>query len=243
MKTLLFISILFINLLFAKDIEFVSGENRVNLIELYSSQGCSSCPIADIWLSKLKNHPKLFKEFIPITFHVTYWDYIGWRDIFADKSNDNRQKNYAINIWKNNSIYTPQFVVNAKEYRKWFDNQAFPKLEKEYGGDLKIIINKNNIHATYFNKNIKNKNLYLNVAILGFDYDIKVNEGENKNKILHHDFVVLKHILKFTEIKNNRLTLDTKLDFINYNNKIAIVIWLNDEDSNILQSTGGYLKN
>ncbi len=244
MKVLLFISILFINVLFAKNLEFTSGDNKISLVELYTSQGCSSCPLADRWLSKLKNDPRLFKEFIPIAFHVTYWNYIGWRDVFASKQNDNRQKNYAVNVWKNNSLYTPQFVVNAKEYRKWFDNKAFPTLKKQYAGNLKINIKNNKIEINYFNKNIKNEKIVLNIAVLGFGYDVNINEGENKNKTLHHDFVLLKHITKLEEIKNNRLNLNTELSSINYkNNKTAIVVWLSQYNSNILQSVGGYIQN
>lgn len=89
MKKIFLILTLLINTLLAQDITFKSGENKVNLIELYSSQGCSSCPPADAWLSSLKDEKGVFKEFIPLAFHVTYWDFIGWKDIFATKLNDN----------------------------------------------------------------------------------------------------------------------------------------------------------
>src|SRR5205809_201633 len=59
---------------------FESGPARVHVIELFTSQGCSSCPPAEAWLSKLKNEPRLWKDFMPIAFHVDYWDRLGWRD-------------------------------------------------------------------------------------------------------------------------------------------------------------------
>ena len=98
---------------------FSSSEYKTPLIELYTSQGCSSCPPADKWLSSLKDEPKLFKEFIPMAFHVSYWDFLGWKDKFANIKNDIRQRQYS-KIWNKNSLYTPQFIVNAKEYKRWF---------------------------------------------------------------------------------------------------------------------------
>lgn len=244
MRKAVLISFLFFTCLFAQSYTFESKDNRVSIIELYTSQGCSSCPPADEWLSNLTKHPKLFSEFIPMSFHITYWDFIGWKDVFAKKLNDSRQRYYATNVWNNKSVYTPQFVIDAKEYRRWFTNQSFPSLKKKYGGDLKINLEDNLLKTSYFNKEIENRKIYLNVAILGFDYVIDVNAGENKYKTLKHDFVVLEHIQKFAQIKNNKLELETTIFNMKENDKKqALVVWLSDYNSNILQSTGGYIKN
>ena len=61
----------------------ISPEHQVNLVEVYSSQGCSSCPPAERWLGQFTNSPDLFTSFIPINFHVDYWDYLGWKDPYA----------------------------------------------------------------------------------------------------------------------------------------------------------------
>ncbi len=242
MKKLLIITALISNILFAQDYTFESKDHRVNIIELYTSQGCSSCPPADKWLSDLKEHPKVFKDFIPMAFHITYWDFIGWKDIFANKSHDNRQRYYSNKVWKKNSVYTPQFITNAKEYKKWFSNRNFPNFEKKYGGKLKVNLDDNKLQISYFNKDIKNQKIYLNIGILGFDYDIDIKRGENKYKTLKHDFVILNHIQKFAEIKNNKFDLNTiLLDLKKDNKKKALVVWLSKYDSDILQSTGGYI--
>ena len=243
MKKILILSFLLtLNFLFAKEQIFQSNENRTNIIELYTSQGCSSCPPADKWLSNLKNHPKLFVDFIPMAFHITYWDYIGWKDIFAKKLHDNRQRYYSNKVWKKNLVYTPQFVINAKEYRKWFSNKSFPKFENSYGGKLIANLNKNNLHISYFNKNIENEKVYLNIALLGFDYQIDIRRGENKYKLLKHDFVVLEHIQMFANIKNNRLNYITKIPNIKEKNKEhAIAIWISQYNSNILQATAAHI--
>lgn len=64
---------------------FNSGSKQVGLLELYTSQGCSSCPPADRWLSSLKNQQEFWTEVVPLTFHVDYWDYIGWQDRYAQR--------------------------------------------------------------------------------------------------------------------------------------------------------------
>ena len=84
----IFICILcgFASLLSAQDIEFNSGDKKVALVELYTSQGCSSCPPADEWLGKLKNKPGLWSEFVPVSLHVDYWDFLGWKTVSLKKS-------------------------------------------------------------------------------------------------------------------------------------------------------------
>jgi hypothetical protein len=64
---------------------FESAPNKVHLLELFTSEGCSSCPPAEEWLTKLKQNPGLWRDFVPVAFHVDYWDHLGWRDRFAAK--------------------------------------------------------------------------------------------------------------------------------------------------------------
>lgn len=244
MKVILIVFILLVNTIFASETIFNSGEKKVSIIELYTSQGCSSCPIADEWISELKTHHKLFKDFIPLSFHVTYWDYIGWQDIFANKLNDNRQRNYANKVWKKNSVYTPQFVIDTKEYRQWFFNKNFPELEKKYAGNLNISFDKNKLlEVKYNNKKIKNKQVLINIVLLGFDYKINIKSGENKAKTLKHDFVVLEHIQKNSKIINNSLNFKDKIYKFNKkkNRKYALAVWISDNKYNQLQAVGGYL--
>ena len=78
-----------------KQHSFSSSVERVALVELYTSEGCSSCPPADRWLSQLNSSDKLWDNFVPVAFHVDYWDYIGWKDRFASKAYSQRQRRYA----------------------------------------------------------------------------------------------------------------------------------------------------
>src|SRR5437899_7536374 len=95
-----------------------SSENQVAFLALFTSEGCSSCPPAEVWLSGLKTTPGLWKQFVPVAFHVDYWDYLGWRDPWASKAFSDRQRAY-VQTWRGDSIYTPGFVLNGQEWRGW----------------------------------------------------------------------------------------------------------------------------
>lgn len=81
------------------------------VVELYTSQGCSSCPPADEILHGLTERA----DVIPLALHVDYWDYIGWADIFADPAHTERQQNYA-RVAGARSVYTPQMVIAGQDH-------------------------------------------------------------------------------------------------------------------------------
>jgi hypothetical protein len=83
------------------------------VIELFTSQGCSSCPPADRLLSRLKRDPRLAGTVIPLAFHVDYWNHLGWSDPFSSERWSQRQLGYA-HVFGTNRIYTPQLVVNGR---------------------------------------------------------------------------------------------------------------------------------
>ena len=87
-----------------------AGE-RVVVIELYTSQGCSSCPPADALMHELADRDDL----IPLALHVDYWDYIGWKDIFANPAHADRQRAYA-HAAGQRTIYTPQMIVGGRDH-------------------------------------------------------------------------------------------------------------------------------
>src|SRR5258708_5201471 len=96
----------------AEPLTFQSALEQTALLELYTSEGCSSCPPAETWLSRMKESPGLWKDFVPVAFHVDYWDYLGWRDLWATRGFSDRQRAYA-GHWQSKSIYTPCFVLNG----------------------------------------------------------------------------------------------------------------------------------
>jgi hypothetical protein len=90
----------------------IAGELRQGpkaVLELFTSQGCSSCPMADALLEELGERPDL----VTLAYHVDYWDYTGWEDTFGAKENSKRQRDYA-SAWGSSRIFTPQLVVNGE---------------------------------------------------------------------------------------------------------------------------------
>ncbi|MEO3413900.1 DUF1223 domain-containing protein [Roseovarius sp. CAU 1744] len=87
-----------------------SGDNPV-VVELFTSQGCSSCPPADAFLHELAKRD----DVVALALHVDYWDYIGWKDIFASAENTKRQRAYA-RAGGRKMIYTPQMIINGREH-------------------------------------------------------------------------------------------------------------------------------
>ena len=86
----------------------VQAQDRPVVVELFTSQGCSSCPPADELLRKLGGHA----DVIPLALHIDYWDYIGWKDSFAQPGFTSRQKRYA-HVAGRSMVYTPQMIVNG----------------------------------------------------------------------------------------------------------------------------------
>src|SRR5882672_4017645 len=106
--------------------KFESPREQTALLELYTSEGCSSCPPAEAWLSGLKDSPRLWKDFAPVAFHVDYWNYLGWKDRWSDAAFAERQRAYA-QLWHSANIYTPEFILNGKEWQNWFSGRSGPK--------------------------------------------------------------------------------------------------------------------
>lgn len=175
------------DVLCADDLVFESGPKKVQLLELFTSEGCSSCPPAEAALGRLVNDPRLWREFVPIAFHVDYWDRLGWKDPFASAESTKRQRLYAAN-WNAESVYTPAFVLDGREWR----GAIVPVVEEKAPGVLKVAVGKDNSLLVSFEPasgDAQNFDCY--VARLGFGIEVAIHAGENHGRNLRHDFVVL----------------------------------------------------
>jgi hypothetical protein len=95
-----------------------SGPKTAALVELYTSEGCSSCPPADRQLSRLRQVLDPAAEVVPLALHVGYWDYIGWKDPYAQGAFGERQS-WLVRANQQKIVYTPQFFVGGAELRSW----------------------------------------------------------------------------------------------------------------------------
>jgi hypothetical protein len=233
--------------------QFNSGPEQNQVLELFTSEGCSSCPPADRWLSTLKNSPDLWHQVIPVAFHVDYWNNLGWKDPFSSKENSQRQRTYKRQRLVN-GVYTPGFVINGKEWRGWFNRLPLPGTSNNNVGVLTLKITKvgqkvlftaffesTDIHTTK-----PRPNLSLNVALLAMNQQTRVKLGENRGKTLHHNFVVTNlQVINHTEKDNNKVNNPTTwqgtLD-LSQCQDCAIATWVSEPGyQQPIQATGGYL--
>lgn len=215
-------------------LEFTSSEQRTTVVELYTSEGCSSCPPADRWISSLRDDPRLFKTLLPLVFHVDYWDRLGWQDPYASKAFSQRQ--YAL-VREDilSQAYTPGIVVDSQEWRQWFRGQRNLKNTGEAAAVLSVSLQDQQLVAEYG----VNDAYILNVAYLGLGLRNAVTAGENRGKQLAHDFVVLSHTQR-SGANRWQLQLDAIPD--KGQQQTALAVWLTPLDSlKIVQAAAGFI--
>lgn len=241
--TLLFV---FTHTLWAK--QYTSSIEKTNTIELFTSEGCSSCPPADEWVSTFVDNKALFKSIIPLVFHIDYWDYIGWKDTFATRNNTSRQRRFQLE-GISSSVYTPQFIVNNQEWKGWFTlfgRNKWPMSNEQVGIlQLNHTPKSKKLDVTFTPVKKDHKLFKLHVALLGIGIKSHVKRGENQGKSLIHDFIVLSHesySLKQANYPHTLWTVNMPQvpDFTQ--NRTALVVWVSEERSQkVIQITGGYL--
>jgi len=197
-----------------------------SLVELYTSEGCSSCPPADAWLSALRNRPGLWRDFVPAAFHVDYWDGLGWPDKFAVPAFTQRQRTYA-SLWKTSTIFTPAIIIQGENSGAVTQISAVKQSLKATWNTNEMVITSALTGAT------------VNVAWLAMDVVTDVKRGENAGSKLRHDFIVLKHQVlgPHEATKKWPLTQPTGTAAP----VKALVVWLEVRQRPVV-AAGGYLK-
>lgn len=204
------------------------------IVELFTSQGCSSCPAADANLEQIKKWAENNNlPVYPLSFHVDYWNYLGWNDRFSSALATERQYKYA-SIFKTGKVYTPQMVINGKqeligsrdtESRDFINEQL-----KSQDGVFEI-----NSHYSLQNDSLliyyklsKMGADYLNIAIVEEHTQTAVSRGENSNRILSSVNVVrlfhqTKNIKKsgLIKLKNSLFLPSKKFKIIVYQQRMV----------------------
>ncbi len=204
----------------------VSPTNRVALIELFTSEGCSSCPPADRWLGAIAQSELGNDKAIPLALHVDYWDYIGWKDPFADKRFTTRQQVHAVRN-RLRSIYTPQVVLDGLDYRNWASPRRFlSDVEKinSQTAPLQVIVTGSwepgvnntasvsvSVEPVSGQENRDSKQT-VHLALFENELSTDVERGENAGRTLKHEAVV-RRWLDPKVIRDNRGVLaDSNLE-------------------------------
>lgn len=194
-----------------------SGAGTAALLELYTSEGCSSCPPADKWVSGLNVKSD---KLVPIALHVGYWDYIGWKDEFAKPEFYRRQSEYA-SLHNKSGVFTPQTVLNGKNLSTGSTGKlsealaainATPAradisltLNQTASGQVEVSV-KGKVKAAESRENSAG---YL--ALYENRLSSQVKAGENSGEKLNHDFVVREWIGPLALDANGEIQADKKL--------------------------------
>lgn len=184
-------------------------QEGIAVIELFTSQGCSSCPAADRLLSELIDKAEVENKAVyGLSFHVDYWNRLGWKDPYSKKAYTQRQYAYARQM-RQQGVYTPQMVVNGQaEFVGSDRRKAQNEIAKAQNSG-----NAHSIEITEFS--VKNGKLsfsylsptviqgqWLNIALVERGIATKVTRGENNGRLLKHDNVVRNFLQKDMKTKD-----------------------------------------
>jgi len=194
MKQIVFIALIVLACGFTSEPAPVA--DGIAVVELFTSEGCSSCPLAD---ETLRDMTELMqrenKNVIALAFHVTYWNKLGWVDPYSDERFTERQKIYA-NKLSDAQSYTPQAVVNGAAEFVGSNMVAFRNAVTEavtepalYTIDLQYT-NSGEKNAVHYRVNKIPKNMVLNISVVEKHVERDILRGENKNRKLKHYNVV-----------------------------------------------------
>lgn len=169
------------------------------LVELYTSEGCSSCPPADRWLSSLKAAARSSNEVVPLALHVDYWDYIGWKDPYATPAFTARQRAIAA-LQHARFVYTPQVLLQGRDFRGWGSTafeQAVARINAQPArADVSLAIERPDEGAIQVEASAwvpdpqRRAAAALYLAVYQNRLHSRVEAGENEGRTLAHDFVV-----------------------------------------------------
>lgn len=196
-----------------------SAPHRVTLVELYTSEGCNSCPPADRWLSALPQRGVTTDNAVLLAFHVDYWNQLGWRDAFSQAAFSERQREQsrrrAVGF-----VVTPQLLLNGRDYRRGvlFDdieatvrgiNRSSPAAELSMRAINRGSSIESTIEVSLVDGVQQDSQVY--VALYENNLLSAIKAGENKGVTLKHDYVVRSLV---GPLMMRRAHLSHKQDFV-----------------------------
>lgn len=182
-----------------------------SVVELFTSQGCSSCPPADVLLEKYVKAPNV----VALSYSVDYWDYLGWRDTYGSRENSDRQRNYA-RTRGDGSVYTPQAIVNGLDHMngasQYKINTTIQQTKQKLNSKLiklNVTEEANNKVRIWSDSSASSKGVILWMVWVKDKADVAIRRGENRGRTIAYHNIVL-GVEKAAEFGKNgvELTVD-----------------------------------
>jgi len=234
------LSLLSIFLLFSFS-EKLSENKGVVVLELFTSQGCSSCPLADEVLDKIQETYKNDNVFA-LSYHVDYWNYIGWKDPFAKKTHTQKQRSYAVKF-RDSRVYTPELVVNGQEH---FVGSNETKMHQKVKTYLKSSVNEaismENIQRSgskvHFDYKFSGTSLArkLRVVLVIDERITQVKRGENRNRTLKNTNIVVNEFYLDVIAESGSLVINIP-DVVVEDDVLHLMMIVENETTDILGAT------
>jgi hypothetical protein len=210
------------------------------LVELFTSEGCSSCPPADRYIESLDSQPIAGLELVVLSEHVDYWDQLGWKDPYSSREISERQDAYRTKL-RLPEVYTPQLVIDgSREMPGSSKNEAEDALRQaaaqiKIGLQLKVATadrDQLSVRIDCPASNVAPRSLDVFVAFALNHAESQVVRGENKNRRLTHT-AVLRKMVKVGIIKNGEgFSLATEMNpGVPLKDGLRVVAFLQDPDS------------
>jgi hypothetical protein len=195
------------------------------VVELFTSQGCSSCPPADEVLGELQSSPNI----LPLSFHVTYWDRLGWPDTFGLEASTARQRAYAT-LLDNNGLYTPQMVIGGRidvvGSRRQRVREAIDLLASHGKPSLPIAIEGDSLKLG------AGEPAEATVWLFGIDreHEVAIGRGENRGRTVHYHNVV-REVTKLGRWSGDALQIDLPLERLASEGRDSAAVLVQLQDS------------
>jgi len=206
------------------------------LVELFTAQGCSTCPPADRLLSAMGSDPDLSKQVVPLAFHVDYWNTSSWRDRFSDAAWTKRQNDYVIGAG-GTQVYTPQMVIAGGKQCIGSDvkciKEGVETATAQAQGTVTVVPTTRGDQvevAVTAQLPAGQRALDVMVALYESGLDTEVSGGENAHKTLHDDYVVrrLQRAFKVSGAGEKKDSVTLRLDKDWQRGSLGVAVFLQD---------------
>jgi hypothetical protein len=224
------------NIITKSELNELASYDPIVVLELFTSQGCSSCPSADLLLQKVKKEYK--EEVFALSYHVDYWNYIGWKDPFSNSKYADKQLEYNVKF-RNYRNYTPQLVVNGKEHFvgsdavKMQEKINFYKEKRPLNSVqiAQVSVDESVVDFTYDIKG-EFKNKVLRTLLVLDERTTKVKRGENRSRTLQNSNIVV--VEKYASIEETSGSMKITIpEIVNQSDRLNLIVLIENESYDI----------